>query len=368
MSTLRPRPFGPLSSLVAFLLVACGASQPDGAPLAATAANRPDEPAAAAAETPAPPTTAIAPPGGARGCLATSPRAKAVQVAVFPDDGEAPYADVIASATHSLRVFGYIMGNGAVLDGLIERARAGVSVRVILDGETQRDVNDKYKPRLEEAGAEVVYSDPAFRYMHAKTIVADEARALVSTGNYARSFMLRERNFAADLRDPDDVADLIHLFDADFKRTSPTLTCTRLVVSPINSRARIVDLIKSATKEVRIESMQLADRELRDALIERKRAGVAVSASVADPTWIDANASAAALLGKEGIEVRYVLAPHVHVKAILVDGAWAYLGSENLSATSLDKNREIGVFVSDTAALKRMNDTFQADWVKSTAF
>ena len=63
-----------------------------------------------------------------------------------------------------------------------------------------------------------------------------------------------------------------------------------------------------------------------------------------------------------------VLAPHVHVKAILIDGAWAYLGSENLSATSLDKNREIGVFVSDTAALKRMNDTFQADWVKSTAF
>jgi hypothetical protein len=69
--------------------------------------------------------------------------------------------------------------------------------------------------------------------------------------------------------------------------------------------------------------MQLADRDVRDALAERKNAGVEVRALLADPGWIDANQAAAVFLAEHGIEARWM--EHVHVKAITVDGESAYV-------------------------------------------
>ena len=58
----------------------------------------------------------------------------------------------------------------------------------------------------------------------------------------------------------------------------------------------------------------------------------------------------------------------VHVKAIIVDGARAYMGSENLTTTSLTKNREIGLVVTDQGALHTMRDTFEADYASAESF
>jgi phosphatidylserine/phosphatidylglycerophosphate/cardiolipin synthase-like enzyme len=58
----------------------------------------------------------------------------------------------------------------------------------------------------------------------------------------------------------------------------------------------------------------------------------------------------------------------VHVKSIVVDGARAYIGSENLSYTSLSKNREVGLGVTDAAAITSIAHTFDADWAAATPF
>jgi phosphatidylserine/phosphatidylglycerophosphate/cardiolipin synthase-like enzyme len=303
-----------------------------------------------------------------RACEATAPRRTAVEMHVLPDDGEAPYVEMIDSATQSLRVFGYQMGYGGVLDALKARAQAGVDVRVILDGETQRDVNDKYRIQLEGAGAKFEWSDPQFSYMHAKTIVADGKRALVSTGNYSRSFMLKERNFAAALTEKQDVSDLAALFDADWDRTSPDLHCTRLLVSPVNSRDRLEALIASAQQDLMIESMQLGDTAIRKAVAERAAAGVNVRVLLAAPSWISANTSAGAYLTQRGISAKQLTSPAIHVKAIVVDGQRAYIGSENLSTTSLDRNREVGIIVTDAPSVDRVKSTFEADYALGTTF
>lgn len=358
-----------LVSLAPFALVfACSAVAPPAPPRGD--APRAEDPipddAPRSSDIAASPDASAPPP--ARGCDATSPRTTAVDVHVLPDEGEAPYVDLLTSAQKTIRVFAYQMGFGGVLDTLRAKAKAGVDVRVILDGETQRDVNTKYRTMLEGDGVKVAWSDPAFSYMHAKSIVVDDARALVSTGNYSRSYMLKERNFAASLVEPDDVADLAALFDADFSGTPNTLSCTRLLVSPENSRGRIEDLVRSAQKELLVESMQLADQGVRAAIADRVAAGVAVRVVLAAPSWIDTNTKAGAFLTGLGVGARWLGSPGIHVKAIVVDGERAYLGSENLSGTSLDKNREVGLVVSDAAAVSRMRDTFEADFARATPF
>ena len=180
--------------------------------------------------------------------------------------------------------------------------------------------------------------------------------------------MTKERNFAVLDRDPEDVAQLTALFDADFARRSPDLSCTRLLVAPVNAKERLLELVRSATREILVESMQLGERDVRDALAERKRAGVDVRVLLADPSWIDANADAATFLAASGIPARWLGAPSVHAKAIVVDGERAYAGSINLSWTSLAKNREVGVVATEAAGVGALRGTFERDWAAASAF
>ncbi|MFH0879311.1 MAG: phospholipase D-like domain-containing protein [Lentisphaerota bacterium] len=57
---------------------------------------------------------------------------------------------------------------------------------------------------------------------------------------------------------------------------------------------------------------------------------------------------------------------YIHAKMILADygaaQAAAFLGSENFSRTSLDRNRELGILVTETPILDRLHQVFEQDW------
>jgi phosphatidylserine/phosphatidylglycerophosphate/cardiolipin synthase-like enzyme len=180
--------------------------------------------------------------------------------------------------------------------------------------------------------------------------------------------MLKERNFVVHDEDPQDVSTLVALFDADWSRQTPDLSCTRLLISPVNSKPRLLALINGATRTLVIESMQFADSDVRSAVVARKAAGVDVRVLLADPSWITANTAAATFLAGSQIPVRWLGSPNVHVKAMVVDGATAYAGSENLSWTSLTKNREVGVITTEAVPVKAIADTFEQDWAAATSF
>jgi len=297
-----------------------------------------------------------------------TPRATPLAVGVMPDDGEKPFVDVIESATKTIRVYIYLMGYGGIFDALKQKASAGVEVRVIFDkGQT---ANQKYYAELKSAGADVMWSDAdKYTHMHAKVIIADDSRAIICSGNFSYSYSIKiNRDYVATTTDPDDLADLTSLYDADWNRGAPMLPCTRLLVSPINARTRIKQLVESATSTLDVQSMQFADTEVREAVAARKKAGVTVRVLMADPAWVDTNTSAANFLGTQSIPARYLKDPGIHAKAIVVDGKRAYVGSINMSYTSMTKNREVGLIFSDAAAVKRVVDTFETDWPGATAF
>ncbi len=305
-------------------------------------------------------------PAAADFCSATDPRTVPVKILVTPEAGEQPYLDALASAQTSIDVQIYLMGYGGILDGLKTKAAAGVTVRVILD-QSRKDTNQKYFDQLVAAGVEAKWSSPSFTYQHSKFLLIDNEVAVISTGNYSKTYSIeRERNHIAIDRDPADLLDLAALFEADWNGTPLAMPCTRLVISPINARERIIDVIESAQSTLIIESMQFGDTEVREAVRQRVLAGVSVRVMLADANWIDANATAVTFLQGLGVAVKWM--PHLHTKMIVADGKAGYVGSENLSWTSLNKNREVGVVVTEDTSVAPLVTTFEADWAVGTAF
>jgi phosphatidylserine/phosphatidylglycerophosphate/cardiolipin synthase-like enzyme len=299
-------------------------------------------------------------------CNATDPRAMPIDVAITPEAGEQPYLDALDGAQHSIAVEIYEMGYGGILDALKAKAAAGVTVRIIFD-QSKMDVNAKYKTMLDAAGAQTKWSSTEFTYQHSKTLIVDGQVAVISTGNYSKSYSIDlERNAVATDRDPADLWDLGNLFEADWAGQPLTMPCTRLVISPINSRTRILDLINSATTTLTIESMQFADFKVREAVKAGVAAGVQVRALIADTGFVSTNAAAADYLKSIGVPVKWI--PHLHTKVLVADGARGYLGSENLSQTSLDHNREIGLVVTDDSSVAPLRTSFETDWAAGTDF
>ena len=144
------------------------------------------------------------------------------------------------------------------------------------------------------------------------------------------------------------------------------MTCTRMVISPVNARERILDAIESAQTTLDIESMQFADWDVRNAVKARVQAGVSVRVLLADASWIDANAYGATFLKDLGVPVKWI--PHLHTKMFVADGKVAYVGSENFSSTSLDKNREVGVILVEDSSIAPLTATFDKDWAVGTDF
>lgn len=114
--------------------------------------------------------------------------------------------------------------------------------------------------------------------------------------------------------------------------------------------------------------MEFSDSDVRDAVVARAGAGVAVRVLLADPSWIDDNSGAAAFLAQHGITAHRLATPRLHVKAIGVDGAQAYIGSENMSYTSLDENREVGLLIAEPDGVATVHTAFETDWAASSTF
>ena len=102
-----------------------------------------------------------------------------------------------------------------------------------------------------------------------------------------------------------------------------------------------------------IYNIKLSDRMMLRTLAERQKAGVEIR-----------------VIGKiekemPGIEARKLASMRLHVRAIVRDGATAFVGSQNLRKLELDGRREVGMIVTDTRIAKKIQSVFEADWDES---
>jgi phosphatidylserine/phosphatidylglycerophosphate/cardiolipin synthase-like enzyme len=113
--------------------------------------------------------------------------------------------DFINSATRTLDMTMYELGDSTAVSGLVTAENRGVRVRVILDG-TKTSVNDSAYSTLSNAGVGVVWSSSPYVYTHRKTITVDGTESLVLTGNLTAKSYPISRDYGVFDNDANDVA------------------------------------------------------------------------------------------------------------------------------------------------------------------
>lgn len=298
---------------------------------------------------------------------ATSPT---LRIVVGPDDRGAQLLAAIAGARRSVHMTMYLLSSQAVLDALIAARRRGVEVQVVLNRTIPGGmaVNMPAYDALTAAGAAVHWAPARFDFTHEKCVLVDGEEAWIMTMNATNAGLTTNREFLAVDRDPADVRDAEAVFRADFDGATFPTYAGPLVLSPLNSQRTLVALVNSAARTIDIEAESFEDRMTASALIARVRAGVAVRLVLSDTTPSASSMQSIQNVLAAGVRVVRVSAPYIHSKAIVVDGARAYVGSANLTYVSLTANRELGVVFDAPGEVRRVADVVARDFAAGTAF
>jgi len=286
---------------------------------------------------------------------------------IEPTAGFSPVYGLINGARRSIDVTMYEFADTTAEHDLAAAAKRGVQVHVILD-ERQKSLNSNTFSYLSSRRIKVVWSSSRFTYTHQKTVVVDGSKAVIMTANLTSKYYPTSRDFLVIDTNRADVAAITAVFDADFahRAVSPG-DGADLVWSPTDSQDKLLALINGATSSLRIYSEEMGDTTVENALVKAAKRGVDVQ--VCGENEDGEYDSAYAKLARAGIHISYYSSStgfYIHGKVIEADygtgHARMFVGSENFSRTSLDDNRELGLIVSDHAALSAMARTFAADF------
>lgn len=311
--------------------------------------------------------------GSCQGNCTLGTGVQGIQVFVEPNAGESPVVDAIESAKKSVWLEMYILSDSKVINALEDAANHGVDVRVMLEPNPfGSSPPTKAMDELRAAGAKVEDSDPSFALTHEKGMVIDGTTAFIMTSNFSRaglggyssSSSYNDRDYGIIDTNSQDVQTVAAIFQADWNRSSVQINDPNLVVSPINSRNDLTTLLSSAKSSILIESEEMNDSSIEQALTNAAHRGVKVEVVLPSGTSNNAGISA---IQPGGAQVREDKVLYMHAKLIIIDGQKAFVGSENFSAQSLDRNRELGIVVADQSALQTLQQTFQQDWGASNA-
>jgi phosphatidylserine/phosphatidylglycerophosphate/cardiolipin synthase-like enzyme len=284
-------------------------------------------------------------------------------VIVLPDDGKSSIIDEIDAAQESIRLYLYLLSDDDVIRALIRAHVRGVDVRVMLEPLPYGGARTELETwlRLDTAGVNVRWSPSAFRFSHVKLMIVDSASASIMNLNMTGAAFTQNREFALLTTEPDVVREAIELFDADWNG-SPPPDPSLLVVSPVNSRATLLSLFESATTSIAVYAEVLNDPEIMDALVSAVERGAVVRMMMSEIAGSSLWYEEPGFLARSGVDVRILDNLYVHAKAIIIDGQVLWIGSQNLTANSLDANREVGLITTETVALQRVMATFETDW------
>jgi phosphatidylserine/phosphatidylglycerophosphate/cardiolipin synthase-like enzyme len=273
-----------------------------------------------------------------------------VKLIVQPDDGLEPVLQAIRKATDRIDILIFRLDRDEVVKALGAAVAREVPVRALIAHTARGDEKRlrKLEQKLVQGGAIVARTADDLPRYHGKMLIADDLLHVLAF-NYTKADV-RSRSFGVIIEEKAWIAEARRLFEADFTKQPYEPKLDRFIVSPENARRQLADFINGAKEELLIYDHKVSDRRMIRLLLERSKAGVDVR-----------------VLGnvaKEGSGLAFEKVPRMrqHVRAIVRDGAQAFIGSQSLRALELDGRREVGVIVEHAPTVKQMRDVFEADW------
>ncbi|HEY3093883.1 MAG TPA: phospholipase D-like domain-containing protein [Vicinamibacterales bacterium] len=317
--------------------------------------------------------------------------------------------DAILAAESSVNMEAYILKTGEaakmLMEAMMDRARAGVEVRLTLDavGSFRMGFSPALR-RLRDAGCKVQFYQRITWYRfhrlnnrtHRELLVIDGRVAFTGGAGVADQWLKPHghvpawRDTMARIEGP-IVAALQGVFAENWleccgeiltdPRHWPALKVAdgaeaMLVKSSPSDRAttsRVVFqmLIEGAVSCIDIQSPYfLPDRALRRALVRAAHRGVRVRVIVpgkhSDQGLVRlASRRMYRELLAGGVHLFEYRPSMTHVKALMVDGAWALIGTTNVDNRSFEHNDEVNVAFRETEVAGRLRRDFESDLAAS---
>lgn len=291
-----------------------------------------------------------------------------------------------------------------VFDALVERARAGVQVRLLLDAVGAARAPEDRIAELEQAGGKVAWfrtfklgrMTRYYRRNHRRAIVVD-GRVGFTGGAAVADYWLGTPGGG---RWRDNMVEVHGCLAGNLQSAFAEVwasTCGEILLGPaffppdpggddegealtyhvsvISSPAsdayplRLVfwSSFRCARKKLYVTSAYFVpDRDLRTVLVERAREGVDVRILVPDehndvpPVRMASNAMYRELLGA-GVRIYEYQGAMIHAKTLVVDGKWSVIGSANMDVRSRELNLENVLGILDDGFAGQLEQTFLDD-------
>jgi phosphatidylserine/phosphatidylglycerophosphate/cardiolipin synthase-like enzyme len=281
---------------------------------------------------------------------------------IQPGDSFFPIVDAIDGATATIKMTIFRMDDPIVREAMTYAVSRGVKVQALVapasKGWTKR--NKKLSEELAKVGIEVgepkARKEKLKRY-HYKFMTIDDVLSLILTFNPTQKNLHYARDFGLLLRDREITGELSRLFDADWAGEKFEPKDLPLVISPFNSRQKMLALLGSAERTIRILDAKLIDQKAIGMLLRKAAAGCSIKIIGSDTSYHEV---------VPNYHVRKLARYKLHAKCIVVDASRFFIGSQNLRKVSMDRRREVGLIVEDDAMARKIEKVFDEDWEQAT--
>lgn len=295
-------------------------------------------------------------------------------VIIFPQESHIDATELllkeIRSAKRSVCLSVYRMRGQLFIDTLLDLRRNNIKVQLIVEDRPTRywghDIKTENQAimELKKAGVEVV-NRPQYLakkypegHYHARYIIIDGERFIISTAHFNESETRATRDFAVvfeKLENPSEAVLIQTLFNYDIAgKTFNMATPNSLIIGPEYQREKIIRVLDMARHSIKIYQRFLTDHKITNVILEsikRKKIQVKVliSASPYPIGGTNPNNPALDRLVKAGAEVKLLSGIENHGTAVIIDDRFVLVGTGVFSSPSLDFNRELMIKISGEA-------------------
>ena len=276
-----------------------------------------------------------------------------MRLLVQPGEGVLALVKAITGAKRSVEIVIFRFDQREIERALANAVSRGVFVHALI-AHTNRAGEEnlrKLEMRLLAAGVTVARTaDDLVRY-HGKLMIIDRRELYLLAFNFTHLDIEHSRSFGVVTRTRAVVREAVKLFEADTKRHPYEPGLGTFVVSPVNARQQLSDLIRTAQKALILYDPRISDPAMIRLLAARSRAGIEVR-----------------IIGQltrriPGVAVRKLPQMRLHTRTIVCDNRVAFIGSQSLRALELDERREAGIVLRDPKVVSLVVRTFQEDWL-----